>query len=76
MAYDFRAWLKTMPDDREYNFSDCTGNCAMGQYMASIGEAWDIVRYNEHVNRELKGTPVQLSRNKTFGALKKDLELV
>jgi hypothetical protein len=70
MAYDFRAWLNVQPDDKEYDFMNCTGNCAMGQYMKSIGEKWDMVRYNEHVNKEFRDIR-PLSGSKTFGELKK-----
>ncbi len=74
--YNFRAWLKTMPDDKVYDFNNCSGNCAMGQYMSSIGETWDIGVYNEHIKRELKGSALQLSSNNTFGGLKRALEVV
>ncbi len=63
-----------MPDDKFYNFSDCTGNCAMGQYMTSIGEKWDIARYDEHIRREFNGMPGVLANNLTFGGIKRALE--
>ncbi len=69
MAYDFRAWLKTKPDDEKYNFSDCTGNCAMGQYMAARGMVWDISHYNALVASEL-GNANALAYSETFGELK------
>ncbi len=76
MAYDFRAWLKTMPDDKEYTFNDCTGNCAMGQYMTSIGERWSIEDYNRHIRDDLNNSAHALSENHTFGGIKKALEIV
>ena len=76
MTYDFRAWLNTQPDDKTYNFMDCTGKCAMGQYMASRGEAWDMKRYADLVTQEFNNEISPLSQSKTFGELKKAMELV
>lgn len=81
MAYDFRSWLKDQPDDIWYNFSDCLGNCAVGQYMRAIGEKWDMYRYTEHMIREFESYPeskdfAALTQSKTFGELKRRLELV
>lgn len=70
MTYNFRAWLNTKPDDEPYNFMDCTGHCAMGQYMTHLGEKWDIDRYNDHVNTEITEIGA-LAESKTFGELKK-----
>ncbi len=75
MAYDFKAWLKTMPDDGYYNFNECTGNCAMGQFMTYLGEPWSLEKYNEHITKDLGGDRA-LSANNTFGGLKKMLEVV
>lgn len=73
--FDFRAWLKIMPDDLTYNFNDCTGNCAMGQHMTYLGEPWSIEKYNEHIRKDLNGSALALSSNNTFGGLKKALEI-
>ncbi len=74
--FDFKAWLKTMPDERWYNFNDCIGNCAMGQYMTYLGEPWSIEKYNEHIQKDLDGSALALSSNFTFGGVKKLLEVV
>ncbi len=74
-SFDFKAWLKTMPDNRTYNFNDCTGNCAMGQYMTHLGETWDISTYNKHIREDLGGSALALSSNYSFGGLKKVLEV-
>ena len=75
MTYDFKAWLDVQPDDKTYNFMDCTGKCAMGQYMKSRGEAWDVRRYRALVAENFPGGSVlPLSQSKTFGELKKALE--
>ena len=78
MTYDFKQWLNVQPDDKAYNFMDCTGKCAMGQYMASRGEKWDMEVYADHVAREfpsvLEGQA--LSQSGTFGELKRKLETV
>lgn len=77
MTYDFRAWLNTKPNDEKYEFMDCTGKCAMGQYMKDVlDESWSINRYNDHVRSIFKGDPTPLSKSTTFGELKaKVLEL-
>ncbi len=72
--FDFRAWLNTMPDDKEYNFNDCTGNCAMGQYMTYLGEKWNIEKYNDHIRNDLNGSALALSSQNTFGGIKRVLE--
>ena len=78
MGYDFRAWLNVQPDDKEYKFHDCTGNCAMGQYMASRGEKWDFQVYNDHIAKAGEASKVvnALSSSKTFGELKRAMETV
>jgi len=43
--YDFTSWLETQNPDREYNFCNSAGGCLMGQFMTSIGERWNINRY-------------------------------
>jgi len=70
MTYNFRAWLEVQPDDKEYDYMNCQGNCAMGQYMQSIGEKWDMPRYNEHVLEEFGFNTNALAQSKTFGELK------
>lgn len=70
MAYDFRAWLQVQPDDKRYDYMDCSGNCAVGQYMRSIGERWDFSRYQGHVQKIFGFRILPLSRSKTFGELK------
>ena len=78
MGYDFRAWLNVQPDDKQYSFHDCTGNCAMGQYMTSRGEKWHFEVYNDHI--KAVGEPQKvvraLSGSKTFGELKRAMETV
>lgn len=41
----FIAWLETQDPGRSYNFYACGGRCLIGQYMASIGIAWDDYAY-------------------------------
>ena len=81
MAYDFRSWLNIQPNDKEYKFHDCLGNCAVGQYMKSRGEKWDFAVYNDHIEAIAPGkageTVFKLAGSHTFGELKaKFLELV
>ena len=77
MTYDFKQWLNVQPDDKTYNFMNCTGQCAMGQYMASRGEAWDMRRYADLVIENFPhGNVLPLSQSRTFGELKKAMELV
>ncbi len=33
-------WLEQQPPEKEYDFFDCKGNCAIGQYMKFIGIPW------------------------------------
>jgi hypothetical protein len=69
-AYDFKAWLETKNPNEEYNFGDCHGDCAYGQYMAARGHTWHIQRYVEGVNETLGGDQEVLnSQPQTFGAL-------
>lgn len=70
MAYDFRAWLNVQPDDKKYEFMDCTGNCAVGQWMKFIEQAWTLDKYNQHVLTQSLSVPA-LAKSKTFGELKK-----
>lgn len=72
MAYDFRAWLNVQPDDKEYSFMDCTGNCAVGQWMRHNGETWRLNMYNQHILTQSLPVPA-LAKSKTFGELKKAL---
>ena len=78
MAYDFRQWLNVQPPDKEYSFHDCTGLCAVGQYMASRGESFHFEVYNDHIAKIGKPHEVvgALASSKTFGELKRKLELV
>ncbi len=71
--FDFRSWLKTMPDNQSYNFNDCTGNCAMGQYMTYLGEPWSIETYNRHIKEDLDGSALALSASSNFGEIKRAL---
>ncbi len=70
MTYDFKAWLRVQPNDKPYDYQDCTGECAMGQWMTSIGEDWSLSRYNRHVYREFGEDITPLQHSKTFGELK------
>ncbi len=72
--YDFRAWLKTMPSEKSYDFDNCDGKCAMGQYMEYLGEAWDLDKYRKHINEELGGNARHLAYSDTFGELRLALE--
>ena len=80
MTYDFKAWLQIQPDDKEYNFMDCTGKCAVGQYMKHRGESWDMVVYQKHIfdigGSDPGGFAIGLKDSKTFGELKRALETV
>ena len=79
MAYDFKAWLNLQPDNKEYCFQDAVGNCAVGQYMKSLGEQWNISAYQDHladIGHNTVSVVQALSRSQTFGELKKALEKV
>ena len=78
MTYNFRQWLNVQPSDKEYSFHDCLGNCAVGQYMKSRDEKWDFNIYNDHISKIGKPHEVvgALASSKTFGELKRKLELV
>ena len=78
MGYDFRAWLNVQPDDKQYSFDDCTGKCAVGQYMAFRGEQWHFEVYNDHIAKIGKPHEVTdaLASSKTFGELKRAMENV
>ena len=78
MSYNFREWLNVQPANKEYSFHDCTGKCAVGQYMASRGEKWHFEVYNDHIAKVGKPHEVvgALASSKTFGELKAKLELV
>ena len=78
MTYNFREWLNVQPVNKEYSFHDCTGLCAVGQYMTSRGEPWHFEVYNDHIAKIGKSHEVvgALASSKTFGELKAKLELV
>lgn len=74
----FADWAEKQPPDEAYRFNDCTGECAIGQYMAAHGIGW---RDNSHgssyldfIQRVWRETDVNLNslacaRPWTFGAL-------
>lgn len=73
--YDFNAWLETKNPGDGYRFSDGCGECLMGQFMSSIGVAWDFNTYNEYVRDVLDDRVYVLSQEpQTFGAAKQRLK--
>ncbi len=72
MAYDFKAWLQTKPNDEKYDYMNCQGKCAVGQYMSEVlHEPWDIKRYSELIHSEFTGEEhYALQKSDTFGTLK------
>lgn len=73
--YDFNAWLDTKAANTPYNFHDSCGACLMGQFMASRGESWDFLKYQEYVDGVLGGSHAVLSESpQTFGAAKQRLQ--
>lgn len=70
--FDFNAWLDVKPDDETYNYINCTGNCAVGQFMKEkLGEEWNMNRYAKLAS-EICGTTnhAALADSRTFGELK------
>lgn len=67
------SWLETMPANKEYDFFDHEGGCMVGQYMASVGEPWSSVRYEQIVwsitgERDSLKFSIGHDRPWTFGA--------
>lgn len=67
------AWLEKQPAGRAYNFSNCEGECLLGQYMADIGEPWSLSNYERLAGRVDPSSrngrfPIGFAWPHTFGA--------
>jgi len=60
------AWLETKPADETYNWHDCRGECAYGQYMAAHGIPWAIA--SAYSDFRSKAYNIAHPRPWTFGA--------
>ena len=68
----FIAWLRTKNPNEQYKFMNCTGQCALGQYMASIGISWAEQAYKDTqqaVFASTGGSCPALATSDTFGEL-------
>ena len=72
----FTKFTGEQPADKHYQFMDCQGNCAVGQWMKSTGQKWDMDIYRDLV-REMFGPEPDahssLVSSETFGELHKAL---
>ena len=68
---DFIAWLRTKEPTQEYDFWNCAGECAVGQYMAAKRIPWSINAYADAISDlDLWGAGAALCEGEqTFGAL-------
>ena len=62
----FIAWLETKAAGETYNWHDCGGECAYGQYMAAHGIPWSVAAVDHDFRRVVYGIAHQFPW--TFGA--------
>lgn len=73
----FAEFASRKPADEHYNFMNCTGGCAIGQWMASTGQKWDMDIYQDLIREMFGERPEEhsvLVQSDNWGALSKGLK--
>jgi hypothetical protein len=68
----FAKFAATKPADERYQFMDCTGKCAVGQWMKATGTKWDMEMYQNLVREMFHAEPgkhAALTGSETWGQL-------
>lgn len=79
---EFTAFAGTKPANEKYNYMDCNGGCAVGQWMRATGVAWDINVYSALVQEmlgphsEYRAVSAPLSQSETWGDLHDNLKVL
>ena len=67
---EFIGFASGKPADETYNFVNGCGGCAVGQWMAATGTAWNMDVYAGLVREMFHGTgPGPLASSETWGEL-------